>query len=302
MGINPEVYGRLQKRTHSVPGLLWHYTTNEGLTGIVNSETLWAFSASALNDYEEIRIGRERIAQRLLGSGHATLEDLWQKTPLEEVVENTFIASLSTEFDDLSQWRGYATARQGFAVGIDYARLAFSAERERWGLLRCVYDSGEQERLIQRFFADLDEARRLANTPDGNLDESNHFPPRSFAPQYHRQRGYGMRQYQAIEDLEYMTAQFKHHGFYKEGEYRLVLRHCQAGDRARVGLTRFSGHLSVYREGVSNGEQRNEVSSGVSQANGRIGLGGPQIRGPVQGVWSNGLDDPKMGQASRARC
>ena len=31
-----------------------------------------------------------------------------------------------------------------------------------------------------------------------------------------------------------MTAQFKHHGFYKEGEYRLVLRHCQAGDRARV--------------------------------------------------------------------
>src|ERR1017187_2174257 len=69
-----------------------------------------------------------------------------------------------------------------------------------------------------------------------------------------------------------------------------------------VGLTRFSGHLSVYREGVSNGEQRNEVSSGVSQANGRIGLGGPQIRGPVQGVWSNGLDDPKMGQASRARC
>src|ERR1017187_4010643 len=69
-----------------------------------------------------------------------------------------------------------------------------------------------------------------------------------------------------------------------------------------LGLTRFSGHLSVYREGVSNGEQRNEVSSGVSQADGRIGLGGPQIRGPVQGVWSNGLNDPKMGQASRARC
>src|ERR1035441_716774 len=69
-----------------------------------------------------------------------------------------------------------------------------------------------------------------------------------------------------------------------------------------LGLTRFSGHLSVYREGVSNGEQRNEVSSGVSEANGRIGLGGPQIWGPVQGVWSNGLDDPKMGQASRARC
>src|ERR1019366_6949075 len=74
------------------------------------------------------------------------------------------------------------------------------------------------------------------------------------------------------------------------------------GRIADMGLTRFCGHLSVYREGVSNGEQRNEVSSGVSQANGRIGLGGPQIWGPVQGVWSNGLDDPKMGQASRARC
>jgi hypothetical protein len=88
----------------------------------------------------------------------------------------------------------------------------------------------------------------------------------------------------------------------------LCLKEGQTPSHARelaeltMGLTRFSGHLSVYREGVSNGEQRNEVSSGVSQANGRIGLGGPQIRGPVQGVWSNGLDDPKMGQASRARC
>src|ERR1019366_7981158 len=96
---------------------------------------------------------------------------------------------------------------------------------------------------------------------------------------------------------------------YKEGDrVRLLSRNGKdRTDRfpriaATMGLTRFCGHLSVYREGVSNGEQRNEVSSGVSQANGRIGLGGPQIWGPVQGVWSNGLDDPKMGQASRARC
>jgi len=35
-----------------------------------------------------------------------------------------------------------------------------------------------------------------------------------------------------------------------------------------MDLTRFCGHLSVYREGVRNGEQGNEVSSGISQANG----------------------------------
>src|ERR1017187_6035108 len=62
-----------------------------------------------------------------------------------------------------------------------------------------------------------------------------------------------------------------------------------------LGLTRFGGHLSVYREGVRNVEQGNEVSSGISQANGRIGLGRPQIRGPIQRVRPNGLDHPKMG-------
>src|ERR1035438_734468 len=82
------------------------------------------------------------------------------------------------------------------------------------------------------------------------------------------------------------------------------IRSCRSPRAGRnamgLGLTRFSRQLSVYREGVSIDEKRNKISSGVSQANGRIGLGGPQIRGPVQGVWSNGLDDPKMGQASRA--
>src|ERR1022692_5189466 len=62
-----------------------------------------------------------------------------------------------------------------------------------------------------------------------------------------------------------------------------------------LGLTRFGGHFSVYREGVRNVEQGNEVSSGISQANGRIGLGRPQIRGPIQRVRPNGLDHPKMG-------
>src|ERR1039457_4129954 len=57
-----------------------------------------------------------------------------------------------------------------------------------------------------------------------------------------------------------------------------------AGAIRWVGLTRFGGHLSVYREGVRNVEQGNEVSSGISQANGRIGLGRPQIRGPIQRV------------------
>src|SRR5450755_2792967 len=67
------------------------------------------------------------------------------------------------------------------------------------------------------------------------------------------------------------------------------------GTTRAVGLTRFGGHLSVYREGVRNVEQGNEVSSGISQANGRIGLGRPQIRGPIQRVRPNGLDHPKMG-------
>ena len=39
------------------PGLLYHYTTSEGLVGIVSTHSLWATEAAFLNDFSEFSYG-----------------------------------------------------------------------------------------------------------------------------------------------------------------------------------------------------------------------------------------------------
>src|SRR4051794_27438928 len=47
------------------PKLLYHYTTAQGLIGIVQSHGLWATNADFLNDAQELRFGRDQLREAL---------------------------------------------------------------------------------------------------------------------------------------------------------------------------------------------------------------------------------------------
>lgn len=145
---------------HPNPPLVWHYTSAQGLLGILSTDAAekqaertkqhgipsrGAFSlrltdALYLNDPLELRYGRKMLADCI----EAQLTDLtgddaeevgevveWLRTPAESgngeanrITGGTYVACFSRQKDSLSQWRGYAPGR-GYAIGFDENMLQY---------------------------------------------------------------------------------------------------------------------------------------------------------------------------------
>ena len=104
---------------------LYHYTSVNGLRGIVDSGNVWATHLGFLNDLSEGRAALEDEAYR------ARLEETDKRSPL-------FIASFCRHQEPhqqknglLSQWRGYAGEGGGYCVVFDEAALDGLVEAER---------------------------------------------------------------------------------------------------------------------------------------------------------------------------
>jgi hypothetical protein len=56
-----------QSATECEPGLLYHYTTQAGLLGVLESKSIWATHMLHLNDSSEVRLGIEMFNRCLVG-------------------------------------------------------------------------------------------------------------------------------------------------------------------------------------------------------------------------------------------
>lgn len=110
------------------PAVLYHYTDEAGLAGIIESGKLWFSDIFALNDPSELRHGL-RIAIDLLKSRAtrerpeiATFASMFERFDLDAGIEaagHFFICCFSADGDDLGQWRAYANNGQGFTLEFD---------------------------------------------------------------------------------------------------------------------------------------------------------------------------------------
>lgn len=107
------------------PRKLWHFTSASGFDGILQSQRLWASSASSLNDQEEIepgmralRAAREQIplSQRMV---HKVLDYAWAEELLLDGLRNLFILSTTADGDSPEHWENYANQHRGVAIAID---------------------------------------------------------------------------------------------------------------------------------------------------------------------------------------
>src|SRR5450755_1925852 len=69
-----------------------------------------------------------------------------------------------------------------------------------------------------------------------------------------------------------------------------------------LDLTRFSGHITVTQRGVQNVEARQEIYPGVSVPDSTGGAIWARDSGAFQGIWSFGVVDKELGQASCSGC
>ena len=158
----------------NTPDILYHYTTQAGLLGIVESRTIWASAIVHLNDSSEwtraLGIGVQEVEDARKNHTHPkALEELGILSRMEGIIGHPFfVLSLSERSDQLSQWRGYGGTHSGFALGFSTQKLGSIASNHSFSLGRCLYDETTQRaRMRQLIDSEINERLRGATTPTG---------------------------------------------------------------------------------------------------------------------------------------
>jgi len=236
--------------------LLYHYTTEAGLTGIIESGNIRATHIHFLNDWTEFREAlAERYVRVLLDAFRAGLpgdlpeeaisviDGMVSKRATEilaiiagsELGNETFVCSFTSASpqetgdpgDRLSQWRGYAGGTQGFSLGFDkallQARVEKNAAAEKTVLQQCIYQDAEKIELfveLGRFAASWFAELRRRNAPVSSSFKTILPEP---SEEYKKSSDY------FILSLSQATARFfttapriKNIGFREEGEWRVI--------------------------------------------------------------------------------
>jgi hypothetical protein len=142
------------------PDVLFHYTGQAGLLGIIGRAELWATKIQYMNDATEfglaLRMAREWLGTMISNSHHsaekaACVQLRNSLVGLEDI--NIFAVCFCEKSDLLSQWRGYAGGSYGYAIGFDSDALMQVADRCRFILGRCIYDPAVQHQIIEQAVA-----------------------------------------------------------------------------------------------------------------------------------------------------
>lgn len=126
------------------PSVLYHYTSTDGLIGIVRNQQLWATDIEYLNDSEELtHVSTEltgRIDSKIMSLGGAQIKNDREDPRSSQILvllklreyigfvqaheneERAYITCFCEKDDLLSQWRGYAGAG-GYALGFNSLKL-----------------------------------------------------------------------------------------------------------------------------------------------------------------------------------
>jgi Protein of unknown function (DUF2971) len=231
------------------PPVLYHYTNNAGLAGIIESGRLWFSDIFALNDPSELRHGLG-IAIDLLKSRATdarpeitTFASMLERFDLDAGIEaagHFFICSFSADGDDLGQWRAYADNGQGFTLGFD-ARLIENAFTKRKG--KPVH----QHSTFHVTYSD----RELTRTQTALIDLVD---PLISLPRATRVRGDPLHAYM-MDLLVYHSMEvirgvmfFKHEAYHNEKEYRFQQLFRRDKPAPRVKYRRRGTSLVRYRE------------------------------------------------------
>ena len=149
---------------------LYHYTSLEGLLGIIESKSIWATNVLYLNDAselnysinllrEEINNVKEKIPIVINGLGKFSFFDGLIES-IDKFISHPypigfFVCSFSEEKDLLSQWRGYCPRGIGFSLGFNLDKLKGCAEESKCSITLCNYNEEDQKSALRKVISDI---------------------------------------------------------------------------------------------------------------------------------------------------
>lgn len=220
-----------------VPPLLYHYTDDAGLLGILKSGKIWLSDVFHLNDPAELRHGSAPAVEGLrwfaeehrdrpeLGTFARDFEHFLGAGGLEASA-NYFVACFSETDTELGQWRAYADDGKGYAIGFDGRAFENAFARK----------DGEPVQGNMTFPVTYDDAK-LTSLQNHYVNDILKYIS---LPRGRDLSGFDLNEYMKGISIAFSlnvlrtAAFFKHPAYKNEREYRYM--QVQRGDRAPVGV------------------------------------------------------------------
>lgn len=169
--------------TEEPPSILYHYTTQKGLLGIIKNREVWATDIFYLNDTMErkyavdLTLDMIKWRQKLCSDNppkffastkepekksitpsfpyrysedwieHNMLDDLCYLIQRSKAF-HIFVFSLSKKGNLLSQWRGYCP-HGGYSIGFNTSAFGKLMEKKGLRFVKCIYERNDQEEMIK---------------------------------------------------------------------------------------------------------------------------------------------------------
>jgi len=157
------------------PTVLYHYTTQTGLLGILKTNSIWATKIHYLNDASEYQLALELasgVLHSLLKGEKSTKKRRKVKALLDnlQMIEhmNICVCSLTEHRDLLSQWRAYAGGIAGFSIGLNTTCIEAQASQQGFTLVQCEYNERRQRELVEQIV--VESLEQDFNTTPSRVD------------------------------------------------------------------------------------------------------------------------------------
>ncbi|MGH1432782.1 MAG: DUF2971 domain-containing protein [Neptuniibacter sp.] len=134
---------------------LYHYTSVEGLKGILDNESLWTTQIQYMNDSKEfshaVDIAFQIIKRKKYNAEEGLLKyyEAMEHSLKSSNGARTFIFSMTENPDQLSQWRGYC-GLGGYSIGFNKSSIVKLAASQGYRLEKCLYDDAEKAKIIEK--------------------------------------------------------------------------------------------------------------------------------------------------------
>ena len=230
---------RQEDTDQAEPELLYHYTDQNGLLGIVERQELWATDVRFLNDMEEFEAGIEtairmsKQAASVSGEDGRKTVDYLEKTlrfsfndrPVYSVsltgplkAYETLPDSIDDPGDRLNMWRSYSG--RGITYSIGLPRKGYSVNIDGVDLQECSYRQDTKEEYLTEIlnhFGDL-----LNESYEKMKEQIERGMP--YPQAMDEMRGEVHSEVTKIlPDLKAQVAACKHESFWEEREWRLTV-------------------------------------------------------------------------------
>ncbi len=218
-----ELGGSSQGRQHD--GVVYHYTTEKGLRGILESEDMWATDYRFTNDEKEVVFGEDLVEQELAalidehpdsarrGRLFRLVAERRQGQRLVDMA-HPFVASFTLNSGSLKHWGEYGDRAKGYAIGFRSLPLPTKEVELDFGsdtavdYQACIYDESEFRKRARS------EALRIAADFETYV---NTFGPQVEEPVREHAIAWILAKFGSLVPFA------KHGSFWEENEWRLLL-------------------------------------------------------------------------------